>query len=101
MRRDDDLVDLLRRKHVLDRRERLVVEDSTVGGDARCAQSLEGAVESASSRGAARVAVHHVALPGLRHRRDDRDADRPALGAAPDGVDELRADERLVGHDED
>ena len=39
MRRDDDLVDLLRGEHVLDRGERLVVEDAAVRRDARAARS--------------------------------------------------------------
>ncbi len=97
----DDLVDVLRREHVLHRSERLVVDDGAVRRDASEPKCREHAVEPSAGRGAARVAVHDVALSRLRHGRDDGHADRAVLGAAQQRVDELPPDERLVRDDED
>jgi hypothetical protein len=99
--RDDDLVDLLRGEHVFDRHERLVVEDAAMRRDSRSAKRLERAFEPAAGRRTPRVAVDDVALARLRHRSNNGSADRVSLVAAPYGVHELGADERLVGDDED
>src|SRR5919106_5579717 len=101
MRRDHDLVDVLRGEHVLHGCERLVVEHRAVRGDAREPERGEHAVEPAARGSTARVAVDDVATARLGHGRDDGDPNRPLRGTTPDGVDELVADERLVRDHED
>ena len=101
MRADDDLVDLLRREHVLHCGERPVIEDASVGGYPGEPKCREHTIEATPGRRTARVTVDDVSLAGLRDRRDDRDPDRTLFGTAAKGVDELVADERFVRDDED
>ena len=91
----------LRREDVLDRAQRVVVEDGAVRGDAGLAQRGQRPVEPAPGGRTARVAVDDVALARLRHGRDDEDADRAFVGASRDGAHELAAEQRLVRDDED
>ena len=101
MRRDDQLVDPLECQRILDRRERASLEDVAQRRDSLLAQPRDRPVEPAAGGRTARVLVDHTCGARVAHRRDHDRPDGALLGARADGVDELVARERLVGHDED
>ena len=101
MRGHDQLVDPLPRDHVLDGVERPRVDNGAVGRDPGGLQRRDRAVEPAAGGRPARILVDDVPRGGLADRGDDDSADRPALGAEADGVDQRVARQGLVCDDED
>ena len=98
VRGDDDGVG---RRHEL--RERIAhdvngigVDDEAVGGDAVRPQQVEGLVEPAARRRAARVLVDDEAFSRRRDRTGDGDTDRALGGATLERLDEALAGDRLV-----
>src|SRR5205814_4396057 len=82
MGRDEELVDgrLELRERVANRSRGIRLDDVAVGRDAGLAQVVEGTVEPATRRRAARVGVDDVAPLRLVHRRDDGDMEVVAAG---------------------
>ena len=101
MRGHDQLVDLLLRDDVLHRVERPRREDPAVRRNTRSAERLDGAVETTAHSRATEVLVDDVAGTRLVDRSDDHRARSGPARHAPHGHDQLVADQRLVGDDED
>src|SRR5687768_4508757 len=100
MGRNDQLVDRLESEDVLHGRDRPALEHVAVRGDPGGTEIRDEPVDAPASRCPPGVPVDDVAGARVVHRRHDDGADRPLLGPAPDGVEELDADERLVRDDE-
>ena len=100
VRRDDQLVDVLEREHVLDGGDRAALEHVAVRGDPGRAERGHHPVDAPSRRRAPRVAVDDVAGARLVDRRDHDRRDRPLIRAAPNRVEQLVPGERLVRDDE-
>ena len=101
MSRDDDLVGLVLVDGVLDRLQRVGIDDGPARCDAGLVEKVERAPQAALGARAAAVGVDDEARARLVLRGDDRDADRAFGGALPQGVDQNLAGDRLVGDDED
>jgi hypothetical protein len=100
MSRDDDLVGLVLVDRVLDRLERVRVDDRAARGDAGFVEEVERPPQAALGARATAVRVDDEARPRLVLRRNDRDADRPLLCPLSEQVDEGFARDGLVRDDE-
>jgi hypothetical protein len=85
---DDHLVRLVLVDGVLDRLERVRVDDRASRGDAGFVQKVEGPPQTPVGARPPAVRVDDETCARLVLWRDDRDADRPLLSALAEQVDE-------------
>jgi hypothetical protein len=98
---DDDFVGPVLVDRILDRLQRIGVDDGAARGDPRLVEKVERPPKPPFRARAAAFRVDDEACPRRVLRRDNGDADRPLRGPLADGVDERLAGDRLVRDDED
>jgi hypothetical protein len=101
MGRDDHLVWVVLVDGVLDRLERIGIDDRAAGRDPGLVEEVERPAQAPLSARAPAVRVDDEARSGLVLRGDDGDSNRPLLRALAQQFDEPLAGNGLVGDDQD